>query len=235
MSRPTDLFYKLSGVKHPLSYVETGCYKGANLERVISGNSYREIHSIELDPDWFEYNQNRFSHLENVFMHLGDSSVVLKKIDSPSPKTIFLDAHYSGPGTAFGKLETPLLDELAALNTSPLDDNTVIVIDDVRMLGFKGLMPGVHYHPFESDWTDITLERIKEIMGCRYSYVTNYSCWLTEGPEDQLVIFKTSKVRGFAMIWMSKWIKRFGWTLNPLPKSFKLASKKDITPRGERD
>ena len=209
MSQLTELFYELSGVKRGISYVETGCYEGLNLERVINGSKYQEFHSIELSPEWYEYNRTRFADLDNVFMHLGDSSLVLKDINCPSPTTYFLDAHYSGPGTAHGKLESPLLEELRVLKDSNLDDESVIIVDDIRMIGFKGFSPGngKNYQSFNIDWTDITLESIKNIMGVEYIYLTNDSSWLTEGPSDQLVIFKTSKSRGQVMLKLNELIK----------------------------
>lgn len=209
MSQLTELFYTLSGVQHPQSYLETGCYQGLNIEKIISTNKYQEYHSIELSEQWYEYNRTRFSHLNNVFIHLGDSSTILGEINSPSPKTIFLDAHYSGPGTAHGKLETPLLQELSILASSNLDDDTVIIIDDIRMLGHKGLMPGNghNYFSYDSDWSDITLENIANIMGTSFTYLTNELSWLTEGPADQLVVFKTSKDKGRAMEKLNELIK----------------------------
>jgi len=210
MSQLTEIFYLLSGIKSPVCYIETGCYEGLNLEKMIVGNDYKEFHSIELSEKWYEYNRDRFSHLSHVFMHLGDSSTVLKEISPPSPRTYFLDAHYSGPGTAHGKLETPLLQELSVLADANLDDDTVIIIDDARMLGHKGRMPGNgrNYLSFESDWSDITLENITSIMGNEYVYLTNESSWLTDGPPDQLVIFKTSQKRARAMQQLNALIKK---------------------------
>ena len=66
MSLLTNLFYILSGVDAPLSYVETGCYEGLNFEKVIASEKYQEYHSIELSEKWYEYNKDRFSHLAHV-------------------------------------------------------------------------------------------------------------------------------------------------------------------------
>jgi hypothetical protein len=209
MSQPSELFYILSGVRPPLNYLETGCHEGINLEKRISEDKYLEYHSIELDPKWHTHNSLRFSEVSNVHVHLGDSSEILRKLDLTLPLTIFLDAHYSGPGTAMGKMETPLLEELKALKDGSLNGGSVIVIDDIRMLGFKGLIPGngVNYHPFESDWTDITLQNIKQILGAQYKYLTNEGSWLTDGPEDQLVVFKTSNARGTTMVMLNNLIR----------------------------
>jgi len=191
----------MSGLEPSRTYIETGCYEGRNLAKVIASGKYKEIHTIELSPRWYEHNKKQFEHFENVSIHLGDSTEVLGEMDYSSSVTIFLDAHYSGPGTAHGKLETPLLEELKILAESKLTNDSVIIIDDIRMLGYRGLMPGngVNYFAYEADWHDITLEQIKNIMGLEYSYLTNESSWLTQGPEDQLLIFKTSAERATAM------------------------------------
>jgi hypothetical protein len=78
------------------------------------------------------------------------------------------------------------------------------------MLGHKGVMPGngENYHAFDSDWTDITLEKIVSIMGNEYTYLTNESRWLTDGNTDQLVIFKTSQDRAAAMQLLNVLIRR---------------------------
>jgi hypothetical protein len=140
---------------------------------------------------------------------LGDSSTVLEKFDFSTAKTIFLDAHYSGPGTAHGKMETPLLEELSVLAKSILHFETVIIIDDIRMLGIKSFQPGngKNYHAFDSDWTDITLENIKEIMGEDFCYLTNNSSWLTYGPADQLIIVKISQHKRDLMVKLNQLIK----------------------------
>ncbi|MBI2810892.1 MAG: hypothetical protein HYX67_08705, partial [Candidatus Melainabacteria bacterium] len=64
-----------------------------------------------------------------------------------APATFWLDGHYSGPGTAMGNSNTPLLEELKHIAQHPIKTHTLL-IDDIRLLGAQ-----------EMDF--ITLEELK--------------------------------------------------------------------------
>ena len=49
----------------------------------------------------------------------------------PAPALFWLDAHYSGPITARGVLDTPIVQELAAIRAHPVAGH-VVLIDDMR-------------------------------------------------------------------------------------------------------
>jgi len=187
-------FYETVGISKTQVYVETGTYLGYGIQRVL--NSYDYIHSIELSEKWYAHNVNQFKDNKNVIMHLGDSKKILPSLldDINEPLTIYLDAHYSGEYTAKGEEETPLLHELEILKHRVHDD--IIIIDDCRTLGKKGIGGRENdsmYPLTEYDWTDITEEKIINLMkpGYRLLKNTNFE-YIDYHRNDQYILCKTS-------------------------------------------
>ena len=135
----------------PRVFVETGTYLGDGIER--ERHSFHHVHSIELLEKHALAAANRFKDISNVTVHHGDSAVVLEQLAlSITESAIFyLDAHYSGGETAFGKEEDkgcPVLRELKVLGQRPYND--IVVIDDMRLMGqakFSGT-PGDSIYPW---------------------------------------------------------------------------------------
>jgi hypothetical protein len=81
------------------------------------------------------YNQavRTFAEISHIHIHQGDSADVLpallQEIDEPC--LFWLDAHYSGPGTARGRVDTPITQELSAIFEYHVKKH-VILIDDAR-------------------------------------------------------------------------------------------------------
>jgi hypothetical protein len=113
-------------------FVETGTLHGDTID-ALKG-MFSELHSIELEDELFRKAQARFRDSPNVHLHRGNSGEELPKIlaQLQQPALVWLDAHYSGPGTALGTEDTPVLKELAAVSTHPFKHKHVIVIDDAR-------------------------------------------------------------------------------------------------------
>jgi hypothetical protein len=89
---------------------------------------------------YYDVAKANLSVFKNVECFLGDSASVLEVVLSlvDKPALFFLDAHYSGPGTARSDKDTPVVRELEILRAAPAD--SVIVIDDAR------LFAGEEYH-----------------------------------------------------------------------------------------
>lgn len=147
---------KSIGKPMPSVFVETGLYLGDHMPTRVS--LFKTIHTIELNKDFIDRAKLRFPEFTNIVYHHGDSGEVLGHMASEinEPALFYLDAHYSGGETAYGKDETPLLRELSALKSRPYND--VIVIDDCRLFGKKGTCgDGSKMWPYmEFNWTDIT-------------------------------------------------------------------------------
>ena len=112
-------------------FIETGTAGGGtvlNLE-----NNFKTLYTIELDQTLYHQGKARVGNRGKIICLQGDSGIVineiLNKLDTPA--TFWLDAHYSGIGTAKGQLDTPIINELRSIFTHKIK-NHVIIIDDAR-------------------------------------------------------------------------------------------------------
>ena len=110
-------------------FVETGSGAGDMIDQVYP--YFKQVFSIELDPDRYRECKARFSNAHSVNLLQGDSGKVLEAIIPffTEPALIYLDAHYCGRGSAHGEQETPIIKELEMLLAAP-KFNHVILIDD---------------------------------------------------------------------------------------------------------
>lgn len=112
--------------------VETGTNYGHTVSSAIG--TFDTIYSIELDEALWQSAATRFARHPQVRLRRGDSALELVGILSElsQPALFWLDAHYSGAGTARGALDSPIMQELAAISRHPVRDH-VLLIDDARM------------------------------------------------------------------------------------------------------
>ena len=131
-------------LKHSLStFIETGTYKCDGLRSAMR-SGFGELHSIEIDPEFYFSAAREFSTQPHVFIHLGDSHIVLPQILQHSlteyPALFWLDAHF--PFADSGKVSyghesnnlkrMPILQELDAIINSRSNISDIIIIDDLR-------------------------------------------------------------------------------------------------------
>lgn len=113
--------------------IETGTNEGKT-PLALQG-SFQQIYTIELDPDLFWHAKVMFAHQANVECLHGDSTDVLPEVLArlTEPALVWLDGHYSGPGTAHGTKSSPIREELRIL----FEDGRphVILVDDARIFG----------------------------------------------------------------------------------------------------
>jgi len=113
-------------------FIETGAQFGDGIQAAFAAG-FKTIYSIELSHFLYRTCVNRFKGVKNITMIEGDSSVelphLLQIIDSPI--TFWLDSHYCGPGTAMGKSNSPVMEELEAIKKHHVKNHT-IMIDDLR-------------------------------------------------------------------------------------------------------
>ncbi len=111
--------------------VETGTYHGYMVNKRQA--DFKRIYSIELDDVLYQAATAKFKPFNHIKIINGDSAIVLPNIlaELTEPALFWLDAHYSGTGTAKGDLDTPILKELAVLAKSEF--RHVILIDDARL------------------------------------------------------------------------------------------------------
>jgi len=125
---------------------------------------------------------------------LGDSATEIKKLLPLiiQPIVFWLDAHFAGGGTAFGKEEVPLLRELEEI--CKRNEKDLILIDDLRLIGKKGKsgVEGDQKYPImDYDWTNISLKKIKLIINTNTK--NGYkNVWFTHS--DTILIFRNQSI-----------------------------------------
>jgi hypothetical protein len=117
-------------------WFETGTYLGQTTARL--GADGCQVISVEADSHLFNNARKNLAHLQNVRILKGNSAEILASElrNIQGPTNFWLDAHYSGPGTFRGIGESPIVDELAAIENS-VERLTpfVVFIDDFRCFG----------------------------------------------------------------------------------------------------
>jgi SAM-dependent methyltransferase len=114
--------------------VETGTFLG-DMAAFLSARGYNVI-TIELDPKLAALARLRFKDNRRVHLIEGDSAARLPAVVGrlTHPALFYLDAHYSGPGTGKGNLETPISAEIDLILTRA-PAGSVVAIDDARCFG----------------------------------------------------------------------------------------------------
>lgn len=113
------------------TFLETGTAGGGTV--LSLGKYFKRLYTIELDPTLYHQGRVNAKQNNNIICVEGDSGVVLKDIlkKISEPTLFWLDAHFSGYGTARGVLDTPIVQELTSIFEHK-NKNHVIVIDDMR-------------------------------------------------------------------------------------------------------
>lgn len=115
-------------------FVEAGTYKGETTAFLIPHTD--QVFSVELHDELYAAAQQRFADHPNVTVIHGDSLVEIPKIvaNCSTPPLVYLDGHFSGPGTAEGQEMEPAESTLRRLaDVTPA--GSTIVIDDLRLFG----------------------------------------------------------------------------------------------------
>jgi len=115
------------------TWVETGTYLG-DTTAVLSRHA-RQVYSIEPAPALFEQAARRFCSTANVRILAGTSEQQLPQLLPTLSGDInfWLDGHFSAGMTYHGSVDTPIVAELACIESHlPQYRNVVVLVDDVR-------------------------------------------------------------------------------------------------------
>jgi hypothetical protein len=109
-------------------FVETGTCGGDTVE-AMRGH-FDHIYSIELNSDLYGLGVRRFIGVPGITLIHGDSAISLPNLlpQITEPALYWLDAHTSGPGTAYGPAN-PLMVELESIMAQKKQG--IILIDDM--------------------------------------------------------------------------------------------------------
>lgn len=126
-SLSTEIFNLFNPGKYAL--VETGTNTGCAIQVALL-YSFAEIHSIEIEEDFYNQAEVNFKSNENVFLYLGDSKDIIGKlcIQIKKPCLFWLDAHM--------ELDSPIIEEIQSIIERDNNED-VIAIDDIRIVNQK--------------------------------------------------------------------------------------------------
>ncbi len=122
--------------------IETGTYLG-DMAAFLAQRGYFVI-TIELDAQLASFARRRFNRNKNIRVVEGDSGSLMRAIieQVEGPALFYLDGHDSGPGTATGDCETPVIAEISAI-LERASAGSVVVIDDARCFGTEPGYPAL--------------------------------------------------------------------------------------------
>ena len=143
-------------------FVETGSHTGGGIH-VALYSGFRQVRSIEIDPNFYQACVNTYKDDSRVKLYLGDSAIMLYEMieDIKEPITFFLDGHLA-KGSTLASQEVPLLRELEHIKRHPVKTHTIL-IDDRRGFGWdKSVDPNL-----SEEWRNLTegiiIEKLLEI------------------------------------------------------------------------
>lgn len=131
---------RLARTYHCSTFVETGTFHGEMVEGVYA--HFQRSLSVEWLESLYRENEERFRGISTITLFHGRSEDRLPDMLSliQGRVVFWLDAHYSGAGTAGGEeASCPILRELEAIRQARAGREDCIVVDDVRCFdGTKG-------------------------------------------------------------------------------------------------
>lgn len=127
------------------TWVETGTFLGETTK--FLSRSAKQVYSVEPEPKLFARAQKKFENVKNIKILNGTSEAIFPEL-LPSlngPVNFWLDGHYSAGNTFKGQKDTPVVEELSAIqeNLNRLS-NVCVLIDDLRCFNPQ-LADYVHY------------------------------------------------------------------------------------------
>ena len=124
------------------TFVETGTLYGDMVYAVR--RQFRRIVSIELSEELAAKAQSRLREYSHISVTQGNSAELLSEIlsDLKEPALFWLDAHFSGDGTARGQTDTPIIGELGVILRTWID-GSIALIDDARYFDGRNGYPTI--------------------------------------------------------------------------------------------
>jgi hypothetical protein len=121
--------------------IETGTFRGVTAARCA--RAFEKVLTVELDAVLAAEAAQRLAKYANIKVYRGDAVALLPQMlaqCNEGKAVVFLDAHFSGGGTARGDVPEPALAELGIL-AGHADRIGGIIIDDFRSFGAEEGFP----------------------------------------------------------------------------------------------
>ena len=121
---------------------ESGTFRGDMV--YATKNQFKRMITVELFDYYYKNAVKLFKNDKHIEIYFGDSGKEIKKIIKTinKPTLFWLDAHFVGPGTAKGKLNTPIINELKTILSHKIKSH-VILIDDAGYFNGKNDYPTI--------------------------------------------------------------------------------------------
>ncbi len=121
---------------------ESGTFRGDTV--YATKNQFKRMITVELFDYYYKNAVKLFKNDKHIEIYFGDSGKEIKRIIKSinKPALFWLDAHFVGPGTAKGKLNTPIMNELKTILSHKIKSH-VILIDDAGYFNGKNDYPTI--------------------------------------------------------------------------------------------
>jgi hypothetical protein len=131
MGPPEELVLRLANRFNIETFVETGTYRGTTA--AWAATHFRSVYTIEQSAEFYEKARLELVQYKNITVLHADSSDGLRELSSKihSSCLFWLDAHWSGGGTAGAERQCPLLDEIRSV--ALFSDPKAVLVDDARL------------------------------------------------------------------------------------------------------
>lgn len=161
MGPPEELIELLINNYEIPTFIETGTYRGYT--SVWASENFSTVMTVEYAEAIYKETSQKYGHIENIEFQFGDSRAFLNDIapNLEESAVFWLDGHWSGGDTYGSDDPCPLLDELQAINRSPIEH--YILIDDARQF----LSPPPEPHSIQ-DWA--TIKDVIDILTKEHAY-----------------------------------------------------------------
>lgn len=143
-------------------FIETGSKEGVQAVVAVTHAGFEEVHTIELDPDYYKKAKETTKNYSNINLYFGNSADWLPKIleKNIKPCTIWLDAHPLVENLDFSN--TPLLQDMLTIQKFKMDGKLPlgfkVLVDDMRCYSkidrniIEEIARSIGTLSFESQW-----------------------------------------------------------------------------------
>jgi hypothetical protein len=134
-------------------FIETGTFLGETTQ--MAASIFKKVYTIEVDERLYNNALFTLSQLDIGVINGDSLNVFPELLPKISDSIVFwLDGHYSGQGTGYGKYDFPALQECELIDNHLQSKEAFIMIDDVRLFG-QG-----HAEQIDDSLVTITIDKI---------------------------------------------------------------------------
>jgi hypothetical protein len=190
-------------------FIESGTYRGGTIFGMEK--YFEKLYTVEISKNHYDETKSIYERgcegVPKINFYLGDSSIIFRELlPSIDEKAIFfLDCHWSAGDTGRGEKDCPLIEEIKCINKL-FRNEAIIIIDDYSLFGKK----------LDQDWTDITKDKILDILKNRLSPCAIGTGLVEEYVVSGRLVIHLLPVRDIFIITSVINIGTIGWSYYPI-------------------